>query len=157
MSKLSKENYDKLDEHKLYKADPYEFSCCPDTTNRCWTFKVEKTEDGKAFMVDTYDFRDKIEVTDENIDKFEVVFDFREVKEIPEWEAEEDYDDEDVYEVFYGHDCDGYIDYTFWVKRTAKKSKRKAIKKIEKRLEKLRNNLESIEKEINELKGGNLK
>lgn len=157
-SKLSKSNFDKLDLDFLYKAIPSDFNkgnmgdpyWCKN-----WTFKVEKDEkSGKAWMCDTY-FRDSfIEVTDDNIDKFEIVFDFREVKQIRDSEYDE-YDEKDVYRVATnsgGYSCGGL----YWINKDCKKSidliiekKKYEIRSLERNLAWAKDDLEKLITEKN--------
>jgi hypothetical protein len=152
---LSKSNYEKLDENLLYStqpsdvADKYIYWC------KNWTFKVHKLDSGIAYMIDTYyDSWDshKIKVTDDNIDQFEVVFDFRDVRRIRDSEQAE-YNEEDLYCAATdsgGYNCGGL----YWVKRNAKKSKTKLIEKTGLEIESLRYKLSSLERELSELNSG---
>lgn len=83
---LSKSNVEKLVMTGLYKHEPdrrYRGSLYWDNMYHCfnWTFKVRHNKkDDKWYMVDTY-FGDKyIELTDENFDEFEFLFDFEKVE-----------------------------------------------------------------------------
>jgi len=156
---LSKENYDKLNTNYLYKQDP--------TINRSlyigrtpityhcknWTFIVSKYDDGIAYMRDTY-FKDSshsYEVTDENINEFEFVFDFREVIKIHDSHVNE-FEKEDLY--FVATDSGGYsCGGCNWVKKNAKESKHLLIKKKEREIESLKNKLEWAENDLIRLKG----
>lgn len=100
---LSRKNYNKLNEHGLYERPPtkkdedmhHDVWWCKN-----WTFKCSKRDDGSAIMFDTYWGYDgnSIEVTDENIDEFKLIFDFRDVEKISADIADE-YDPEDIYHV----------------------------------------------------------
>ena len=155
---LSKENYDKLNENYLYKKEPIiDNSFCVGTisgTYHCknWTFKVHKFKDGKAFMYDTYfDSWDshKIEVTNKNINEFEIVFDFHEVKRIHDSEANE-YNKEDLYRVATG--SGGYsCGRLYWVKKNAVKSKEFLISKKKQEIESLKCQLKWAENDLKRL------
>lgn len=148
---LSKENYDKLNENYLYKKEPakreqYTYHC------KNWTFKVHKYENGDVHMFDTYfDSWDShtIQVTDENIDEFEVVFDFREVKRISDSEVDE-YKEEDLYCAATssgGYSC-GKL---HWIKKDAVKSKDLLINKKKEKIESLKRQLEWAEGDLERL------
>jgi len=132
---LSKENAEKLIKTGLYTHEPdkrYRPSLFWDNLYHCfnWTFKVSHREsDDTWYMVDTY-FGDKyIELTDENFDEFEFLFDFNEVdkhsgKNI--WE----YDENDYWHV--AIDSGGmYCGGKYFVKKGATKSKEKVLERIE--------------------------
>lgn len=152
---LSKRNYHKLSEHYLYQKDPIinesysnVFHC------KNWTFKVVKRADGRAYMYDTYFFSwdsHTIQVTDDNINEFKVVFDFREVKKINDSEADE-YNEEDRYRV--ATDSGGYsCGHLYWAKKDAEKSHELLIKKTEEKIESLKNQLSWAENNLNRLLG----
>lgn len=154
---LSKENYNKLDENYLYKREPiWRESNGQRSTERTywcknWTFKVSKNEDGRAFMRDTYfdSWDSQIEVTDENIEDFEFVFDFREVKRIRDSHVNE-YNSEDLIYVATnsgGYHCGG----CYWIKKTTEKSKELLIKKKREEIEFLKSSLDWAERDLNKL------
>jgi len=147
--KLSKENYDKLNENYLYRKEPPDRSW---KTLWCknWTFRIFK-KDGKAFMEDTFwsNGGHTIEVTDDNINEFEKVFDFREVEKIHCDEAD-DYNDEDVYKVAIGSGGWEYGVQCF-IKKGAKKNRQKLIEKKKYEIEQLKKQLEWAEEELKEL------
>jgi len=103
---LSKENYDKLNTNYLYKKEPIIDNSFyigqTSATYHCknWTFKVYKYDNGKVYMRDTYfnDSNHSYEITDENINEFEFIFDFREVKKIRDHEYDE-YNEDDIFRV----------------------------------------------------------
>jgi len=135
---LSKENYDKLDIH---------YHC------RNWTFKCHKWEDKNGYyanMNDTYFGDTAIKVTNQNIDKFEIVFDCREVEKT---NCPEEYDDNDLFHAATdsgGYSC-GRLD---WVRKCAKKSKEKLIYKTKNEIESAKRQLKSAERELQELIDG---
>lgn len=155
--KLSKENYDKLNEKYLYKKQPViDNSFYVGTTSgtyhcKNWTFKAHK-RNGKAYMYDTYfDSSDShsYEVTDDNIDEFEFIFDFNEVKRIGDYEYDE-YDEHDIYRVATnsgGYSC-GKL---YWVNKDSPKSKKLLIKKKEQEIRSLKNQLEWAENDLERL------
>lgn len=154
---LSKENYDKLNTNFLYKREP---TWKDNHTNtywcKNWTFRVQKLKDGRAIMLDTY-FNSwdshRIEVTDQNINEFEVVFDFNEVKRIRDYEADE-YDKCDKFRV--ATDSGGYsCGNLYWVKKDAQKSKNLLIEKTQSEINSLKRELEWKERQLKELKEEN--
>ena len=155
---LSKENYDRLNTNLLYKTKPSQRhidSACGAYHCKNWTFKVHKYDDCTAYMLDTY-FNSwdshKIQVTDENIDQFEIVFDCAKVKQISDYEVDEYYE-KDIYRVATnsgGYSC-GHL---YWVNKDAKKSKEKLIKKSEEAVRSAKWQLEHAERELQELLDG---
>lgn len=144
---LSKENVEKLVKSGLYKHEPdkkYRSSLYWDNMYHCfnWTFKVKHNESKDIwYMVDTY-FGDKyIELTDENFNEFEFLFDFNEVdkhsgKNI--WE----YDEDDYWHV--AVDSGGmYCGGKYFVKKGAIKSKEKVLERIEGEIRSLERQIES--------------
>jgi hypothetical protein len=144
---LSRENFDKLNENFLYKNEPKpynrdKFWC------RNWTFKVDKYSDGRAYMLDTYygDWDSAIEVTDENLNDFEFVFDFREVKQLRDSEVDE-YDRDSLFYVATdsgGYNCGG----CYWTKKDIKKSKQLLIDKKKNEIESLKSKLKWAEQDL---------
>lgn len=162
---LSKENYDKLNENYLYKREPiirepiidnsFYVGNTPGTYHcKNWTFKAHKYENGRVFMNDTY-FGDnnRFEVTDNNINDFEFVFDFREVRKIRDSENDE-YNEEDLYYVATdsrGYSCGG----CYWIKKDTKKSKELLIKKKKLEIKSLENHLKWAEDDLKRLENDN--
>lgn len=144
---LSKENVDKLVISGLYRHDPdkkYRPALYWDQMYHCfnWTFKVRHRESNDTwYMVDTY-FGDKyIELTDENFDEFEFLFDFNEVEKHSGkniWE----YDENDYWHV--AIDSGGmYCGGKYFVKKGATKSKEKVLERIEGEIRSLERQLEN--------------
>lgn len=139
---LSIELYDKLDENLLYKMEPdkkdsYTYHC------KNWTFRVKKYDDGSAWMIDTYynswDSH-KIQITDDNYHKFDIVFDFRNVEQIQDNEVDE-YDEGDLFRVATssgGYSC-GRL---YWKNKNTKKSKRRLIEKYSEKVKRAEHDLE---------------
>lgn len=146
---LSKANYDTLNENYLYQREPIKKG---DYWCKNWTFKVRKLEDGRAFMLDTYFYSwdsHKIQVTDKNIEDFQVVFDFRDVKRIRDSEYDE-YDDKDVFRVATG--SGGWTcGNLYWVKKDAQKSKQLLIAKKKAEIQYLKYRVEMAENELKRL------
>ena len=143
---LSQENVNKLVITGLYKHEPdkrYRSSVFWDNMYHCfnWTFKIshnEKTD--KWYMVDTY-FNDKsIELTDDNFDEFDFLFDFNEV-ERHSGENIYEYDESDWWHV--AIDSGGmYCGGKYFVEKGAIKSKEKVLKRIANEINRLERELE---------------
>lgn len=154
---LSKENYEKLNEHFLYQKEPivdnsYYIGNTSGTYHcKNWTFKVHKFKDGKAYMYDTYfdDWDSAILITDENINDFNFVFDFKEVKRIGDYEYDE-YNKEDIFRV--ATDSGGYsCGHLYWVKKDTQKSKNLLITKKKEEIESLKHQLQWAEDDLKRL------
>jgi 5-formyltetrahydrofolate cyclo-ligase len=123
---------------------------------RNWTFTVRKTADGEAYMYDTYfnNWDSAIRVTDDNINDFEVVFDFRNVERVPD-SFRNEYEDDDLYYV--ATDSGGYsCGDLYWKDKNTKPSlkkqinkKRQAVKDAEYELEYAKRDLKSFVTENN--------
>jgi len=151
--KLSKENFDKLNKNFLYKRQPCNGGSEPYWC-RNWTFICQNSDDGKAFMVDTYFRNSSIEVTDENIDFFKFVFDFREVRKIRDSEIDE-YDDADL--IWAATDSGGYsCGHIHWVKNDCKKSISKLINKTKNEISSLQSKIRFAEAELSKLEQNEL-
>jgi len=153
---LSKENAERLNTNYLYKKeipprDIDKYPCGP-CWCRNWTYRCKGPgRDGNYYMYDTYydDWDSAILVTDENINDFEVVFDFREVKRIHDGEADE-YNEKDLFCVATdsgGYSCGGL----YWVKNDAVKSKDRLIHKQQNEIESLKRQLKWAEEELERL------
>ncbi|KUO74381.1 MAG: hypothetical protein APF81_19280 [Desulfosporosinus sp. BRH_c37] len=131
MKKLSRENFNKLNENFLYKKAPEPGQ----EHSRNWTYKCVKNEiRGTASMLETsltgVEILEMVmpstEVTDENINEFEKVFDFSEVKQICEFQVDE-YDEKDVIHI---PTCTKrWREECWWIKNGTEKSTDKLIKK----------------------------
>lgn len=125
----------------LYQADPNDFDEFKDKPHweqywcRNWTFTVAKRPNGKFIMCDTY-FGDKcIVLTEENHNKFKLIFKFSEVKEVSK-KIIADYDEQDYYHVATdsgGMPCGG----KYYLKKDAKISKNKKMTRLKNEMEKL--------------------
>jgi len=149
---LSKENVDKIVIHGLYRHEPdkrYRSSLYWDDMYHCfnWTFKVCHGEiDNTWYMVDTY-FNDKyIELTDENFDEFEFLFDFDEVNKHSGqhiWE----YDEGDWWHV--ATDSGGmYCGGKYYVRKGAIKNKEKVLARIQDEIDFLQSQIKSKQHDL---------
>lgn len=157
ISKLSKENYDKLDENFLYKKKPvidnsFSVGTTPGTYHcKNWTFNVRK-RDGCAAMSDTYFGSYYEDVTDENISEYEKVFDFREVEKIHDATIDE-YEDNDL--IVAATDSGGYsCGHIHWIKKGTPKSKILLVNKIKEKIESLRREIKWREEELQRIESG---
>lgn len=133
---LSKKNIDKLCMTGMYRHEPvleWRGSLYANNLYHCfnWTFNPRHYEkDDTWYMVDTY-FRDKyIELTDENFDGFEFVFDMNEVTKVSNDFHFEDYDESDYWYNF-ASDSGGWQYAKSFIKKDAKKIKDKVIERYE--------------------------
>lgn len=151
---LSEENYDRLNENFLYKKDPDPNKSYLGGAHWCrnWTFKVEKRHDGRAFMYDTYwgsSSENYIEVTNENIKEFEMIFNFKEVERVPFTQADE-YERENL--IYAPVDSGGMTCTKFyWIKKGTQKSRELQIEKKKEEIRRLESKLEWAERELKEL------
>lgn len=149
---LSKENFDKLNENHLYKREPSKKYCISDDLYWCknWIFKVKKYRDGRAVMKDTYygDSMDSLtfEVTDENINDFEFIFDFREVEKVHKDDVC-NYKDEDIFIVALGSGGWTY-GKRYYKKKEINKSKKLQIENLEYEISKLETKLRYKKEEL---------
>jgi hypothetical protein len=157
MNRLSKKNYDTLDENFLYKKKPIiDNSFSVGTTSgtyHCqnWTFKVKK-KDGEAWMIDTYwgsSYGSGHKVTNKNMKEYKKIFDFREVRRIMDNEVDE-YNQKDLF--FVATDSGGYsCGHLYWVKKTAEKSNEKLIKKKKTEIESYKRKIDWAEQDLRDL------
>ena len=157
---LSQENRDKLILSGLYKTEPnkklkswYDSSSPFHCFN--WTFKVQYNERlDKYSMVDTY-FNDKyIEITDDNIELFELIFNFNDVKShngTHIW----DYDEEDRWNV--AIDSGGiYCGGKYFIKKGAVKNKEKVLNRLSDDVRYAKDKLERLQKDYEDVLNDNI-
>lgn len=133
---LSKENSKKLVLTGLYSHEPdkkYRGSLYENDLYWCfnWTFTIKHNEEtNKWYMVDTY-FGDKsIELTDDNFNEFNFLFDFNEVEKCCNSENISEYDKSDWWHV--PVDSSGLLHGgKYFLRKGAKKSKEKVIERLE--------------------------
>lgn len=154
MSNLSIENRKKIIETGLYKHkvepswvysnDPY---WCKN-----WTFIPHIYDDGRVFMRDSYfdSSDDSKEVTDENFNEWEFIFDRTKVKRISYDQALE-YDEKDLYK-YIATDSGGYTcSSCIWVNKDAKKNLDKQIRQAEEHLESAKYQVKWRQEELDKL------
>ena len=157
---LSKENKNKIVLTGLYRCEPnkkYRSQLYWDDMYHCfnWTFKVHHCErDDTLYMVDTY-FNDKyIELTDENFDEFEFLFDFNEVEK-HSGKNIYDYDKNDWWHV--ATDSGGmYCGGKFYLKRNALPKKEKILNRLKEEIDYAERNLEYMKNKYQRVMNGEI-
>lgn len=113
-----------------------------------WTFVV-RTDNDKIYMVDTYYKDNYILLTDENCDKFSLIFDFNDVcQEV----YPDEYDRNDVYYVRV--DSGGMTTPKTYRKKSAKRPVELMIELAERDVINLENQLKSAKQELEMYKNG---
>jgi hypothetical protein len=157
---LSKENKNKLVHTGLYRCEPnkkYRSQLYWNDMYHCfnWTFIVHHCEsDDTWYMVDTY-FNDKyIELTDENFDEFEFLFDFNEVEK-HSGKNIYDYDENDWWHV--ATDSGGmYCGGKFYLKRNALPKKEKILNRLKEEIDYAERNLEYMKNKYQRVMNGEI-
>lgn len=157
---LSQENLDKLHMNGIYRCDPV-LSFLPlykrDDPYWCrnWTFKVRRYKD-KYYMSDTYWVMDDypIELTDENFDRFEYLFDIDQVRYINDYSTWLEYPEEDRWCV--GLDSGGMTMKKYVVRLGAKKIKERVIERMEREINFLKSELSQKERRLEGIINGEL-
>ena len=149
----------KINVNGLYKCVcPEKYHSERDYLYHCknWTF-IPKVCGNEIIMLDTFykSFDShKIKVTPDNISDFEFVFDFNDVKQIPDKEADE-YEEANLY--FVATNSGGYsCGKLYWVNKDAQKSKHKIKEKILRKVECLNRQLEWAKDELSRLEENGL-
>ena len=140
---LSQENINKLHMNGIYHCDPvleWLPSYKRDTPYWCknWTFKVKEYK-GKYAMYDTYwatGDDHPIELTDENFDKFEYLFDLNDIRYVNSYENWLEYPEEDRWRIPLDSGGTDYAKYV--VRRGAKKIKELVIERMRRNIEYLK-------------------
>jgi hypothetical protein len=154
MSSLSQENIEKLCMTGIYRCEPvltWIELWRRDTPYHCinWTFKVKRWDDGTYYMYDTYWTGCSglsVELTDENFDKFELLFDLEQVQKIspPDFY---DYNEENRWHI--ALDSGGYqYSKHYFVRKGAKKNKDIQLERLNRELESLKSQVRWKEAEI---------
>lgn len=163
---LSKENEEKLRTNGLYKCEPvldWIASYKRNTPYHCinWTFKpvllpkmyTDKDGNTEWYMKDTYWGLGgdglRVKLTDENFDKFKLVFCFDEVSSVKEG-VFYDYDEEDRFDV--AVDSGGLTYKGYFVKKGSKPNKELQIGRLQEELDMLLSKARYLEGEIKRLK-----
>ena len=157
---LSQENLDKLHMNGIYRCDPV-LSWLPSYKRddpywcRNWTFKVRRYKD-KYYMSDTYWAMDdyQIELTDENFDRFEYLFDIDQVRYVNDYSTWLEYPEEDRWCV--GLDSGGMTMKKYVVRLGAKKIKERVIERMKREINFLKSELSSKERRLEGIINGEL-
>ena len=148
---LSQENIDKLHIDGIYRCNPV-LSWLPSYKRddpywcRNWTFKV-KQYDGKYYMYDTYwstgdDY--PVELTNENFDKFEYLFDLNDIQYVNSYENWLEYPEEDKWRIPLDSGGTDYAKYV--VRRGVKKVKERVVERLKRDIDYLKYDLAQKER-----------
>lgn len=152
---LSKENREKINPRGLYKHKVVSSWVYGSDKYWCrnWTFYPHFFDDGRVFMYDSYfdDWDSAKEVTDDNFEEWEFVFDRDKVSRI-RYEQSLEYDEKDLYRNI-ANNSGGYSCYSnTWVNKGAKKNIDKQIEQAEYRLNSALNEVEWRKRDLERLK-----
>ena len=159
---LSQENIDKLHMNGIYRCEPV-LNWLPsykrDTPYWCknWTFKVQRSKSGKYFMYDTYwSTGDEcpVELTDENFDKFEYLFDLDDIRYINNYKDWFEYPEKDRWEVPLNSGGINYPKYV--VRRNAKKIKERVVERMQQDINYLKQDLAHKERVLEGIIDGSI-
>ena len=147
---LSQENIKKLHIDGIYRCDPV-LSWLPSYKRddpywcRNWTFKVRE-RNGKYFMYDTYWTGDDypVELTNENFDKFEYLFDLNDIQYVNSYENWLEYPEEDRWRIPLDSGGTNYAKYV--VRRGVKKVKERVIERLKRDIDYLKYDLAQKER-----------
>lgn len=155
-TKLSKENREKINPRGLYKhkVEKQWLPSYYDDVYWChnWTFYPHFFDDGRVFMYDSYydDWDSAKEVTDDNFEEWEFIFDIDKVSRIS-YESSLEYDEQDLYKNI-ANNSGGYSCYSnIWVNKSAKKNIDKQIKQAEYRLNEAKSTVEWRQRDLDRL------
>lgn len=156
---LSQENINKIHENGIYRCEPvlkWLPSYKRDTPYWCrnWTFKVHRYKD-KYYMYDTYWHTGDeypVELTDDNFDLFEYLFDLDDVRFVHSWNDFLEYPECDRWVV--ALDSGGTYDKKYVVRRGAKKIKERVVERLNREIQTMKYDLaqkqKTLERVINE-------
>lgn len=147
---LSEENISKLHMNGVYRCDPVlEWLPAYKRDNpywcRNWTFRVRE-RNGKYKMYDTYWTTGDdcaIELTDNNFDRFEYLFDIDDVRFVGDYYSWLEYPEEDRWCV--GLDSGGMTSKRYVVRKGAKKIKERVVERLKREIDFLKSELSSKE------------
>ena len=157
---LSQENINKLHLNGIYRCDPV-LSWLPSYKRdnpywcRNWTFKIRKSN--KYYMYDTYwSTGDEypVELTDENFDKFEYLFDLDDIKYVYDYSSWLEYPEEDRWCV--GLDSGGMNHPKYVVRKGAKKIKERVVERMKREIDILKSELSSKERRLEGIISGDI-
>ena len=144
---LSQENIEKLHMNGIYRCTPvleWIPSYKRDNPYWCknWTFRVKESKSGKFYMYDTYwSTGDEypVELTDENFDKFEFLFNLDEIRYVNSYGDWCEYSVNDRWRV--PLDSGGMEHAKYVVRRWAKKVKQCVIERMQREISYLKQDL----------------
>lgn len=158
MLSLSKENLEKINFNGLYKHEPDKRYSKHEDLYWCqnWTFRPQKYK-YKVYMRDTYWGDDglNIEVTDNNINEFELLFDFTDVKQIDVNNIEE-YGEENKDWFIVAVDSGGISYPKQFIRKNAQRNKQKVINRKKKEINELERKIDDIKRFIEMLENGEI-
>lgn len=159
---LSQKNIDKLRMNGIYRCDPvleWLPSYKRDNPYWCknWTFRVRQSKSGKYFMYDTYwatGDEHPVELTDENFDKFEFLFDLNDIRYVSSYSDWLEYPEEDRWCV--ALDSGGIHYSKRVVRKGAKKIKDRVVERIKREIESLKSELAYQEKTLQKIESAEI-
>ena len=159
---LSQKNIEKLRMNGIYRCDPvleWLPSYKRDNPYWCknWTFRVRQSKSGKYFMYDTYwatGDEDPVELTDENFDKFEFLFDLDDIQYVNSYDSWLEYPEEDRWNV--ALDSGGIHYSKCVVRKGAQKIKDRVVERLKREIEYLKSELAYQEKTLQKVESGEI-
>ena len=159
---LSQENIEKLHMNGIYKCTPvleWVPSYKRDNPYWCknWTFRVKESKSGKFYMYDTYwSTGDEypVELTDENFDKFEFLFNLDEIRYVNSYGDWCEYSVNDRWRV--PLDSGGMEHAKYVVRRGAKKIKECVIERMQREISYLKQDLSHKERILEGIISGDI-
>lgn len=158
---LSQENREKLVMSGLYKCKPqldWIESFRRDNPYHCinWIFKPSYRKDTDTYyMKDTYWGDKGFELTDENFNKFELIFDFNDVEQY-KGQHPEDYDEENIYCVAIGSGGWQY-DRKYFIKKCIEPNREKVLQRLREEIDSAERNLKYAKDKYKRVESGELK
>ena len=159
---LSQKNIEKLRMNGIYRCEPvleWLPSYKRDDPYWCknWTFRVRQSKSGKYFMYDTYwatGDEYPVELTDENFDQFEFLFDLDDIQYVNSYDSWLEYPEEDRWCV--ALDSGGISYSKRVVRKGAKKIKERVVERIKREIEYLKSELAYQEKTLQKIESGEI-
>ena len=154
-------NLNSIDMHCLYRHEPdIKYSGHKDNLFWCqnWTFKPFECN-GKIYMRDTYWSSGDgmtIEVTEDNIDEFEVVFNWNDVDEAESYKNIEEFGEQGKDWFIVSVDSGGMYHPRIFIRKGAKRNKDMVISRKLNEIKRLKREIVDIEDYIERLKTGEI-
>ena len=159
MSRLSKENVEKICMTGLYKHEPdvkYRGELFANQLYHCfnWTFTVYHNEkEDRWFMIDTYFGNKSIELTNKNFDEFEFIFDRNEV-ELHSGNNIKDYNECDYWRI--AVDSGGWKFAKWFLRIGATKNEDKVLQRLAAEIDNMEQSLWSKKQHYEMVRSGNI-